>query len=116
MNARDALPNKLSQIDIGTTSSGKTVGLPLKRGNRHGLIAGSTGSGKTTSLQRLIEGFSDAGVPVFATDIKSDLSGVSTAAPVAFWDLFGTHGLPIRTSVQEMGALLLSSMLQLNEV
>jgi DNA helicase HerA-like ATPase len=116
MNARDALPNELALIEIGITSSGTTVGLPLKRGNRHGLIAGSTGSGKTTTVQRMIEGFSAAGVPVFATDIKSDLSGACTAVPVQFWDLYGTHGLPIRTSVQEMGALLLSSMLQLNEV
>jgi len=112
--------------------------LELKLANRHGLITGATGTGKTVSLQVLAEGFSDAGVPVFAADIKGDLSGISakgeakpglakrakeiglddwsnTAYPTLFWDLFGEKGHPIRATVQEMGPLLLSRLLELNE-
>ena len=124
------------QIEIGQTNSGKVVSLPLARANRHGLVSGSTGSGKTVTLQRMMEQFSAAGVPCFASDVKGDLSGIAargaasplsvkTAAlgrqfvparfPVAFWDLFGVHGLPIRTSVQEMGCELLARMLKLND-
>ena len=125
------------QIEIGQTNSGKVISLPLARANRHGLVTGSTGGGKTVTLQRLAEQFSAAGVPVFAADVKGDLSGIAamgdhgsplvakTAAmgrqfapakfPVQFWDLFGVHGLPIRTSVQEIGAELLARMLRLNE-
>ncbi|HTN61826.1 MAG TPA: helicase HerA-like domain-containing protein, partial [Devosia sp.] len=102
-------------INIGTTADGRTVALPLKYANRHGLIAGATGTGKTCSLQRLAEQFSAAGVPVFAADIKGDLSGIATTAPVTFWDVFGRKGHPIRTSVQEMGSVLLARMLNLNE-
>jgi DNA helicase HerA-like ATPase len=105
----------MTTIEIGRTASGTSVALPLRLANRHGIITGSTGSGKTVTLQRLIEQFSVAGVPVFAADIKGDLSGVATQSPVAFWDIFGAHGLPIRTSVQDMGANMLSSMLRLNE-
>jgi DNA helicase HerA-like ATPase len=113
-------------------------GLALKYANRHGLIAGATGTGKTVTLQILAEGFSKAGVPVFAADIKGDLSGVAAAgemksflveraakiglegyAPetfsVAFWDLFGEQGAPIRATISEMGPLLLSRLLDLNE-
>jgi len=112
--------------------------LELKLANRHGLITGATGTGKTVSLQVLAEGFSDAGVPVFAADIKGDLSGIAepgskkdglvkrakeiglddwanTAYPTVFWDLFGEQGHPIRATVQEMGPLLLSRLLELNE-
>ncbi len=103
------------QIDIGVTADGKTVSLPLVRANRHGLIVGSTGGGKTVTLQRLAEQFSLAGVPVFASDVKGDLSGIATNCPTQFWDLFGTHGLPIRTSVQAMGSELLARMLKLND-
>lgn len=125
------------QIEIGQTNSGKTVSLPLARANRHGLVTGSTGGGKTVTLQRLAEEFSRAGVPVFAADVKGDLSGIAamgdassplatkTAAmgrqfaadrfPVALWDLFGVAGLPIRTSVQDMGTELLARMLKLND-
>jgi len=118
--------------------SGKPEYLALKFGNRHGLATGATGTGKTVSLQVLAEGFARAGVPVFAADIKGDLSGI--AAPgepkdflvkraadlgfkyqpdefsVMFWDLFGEQGHPIRTTVMEMGPLLLSRMLNLNDV
>src|SRR5688572_26960122 len=118
--------------------SGKYEVLDLKFGNRHGLITGATGTGKTVTLQVLAEGFSQAGVPVFAADIKGDLSGVSAAGeakealvqraqsmgltyqpdqfPVVFWDVFGQQGHPIRATVSEMGPLLLSRMLQLNDV
>jgi uncharacterized protein len=117
--------------------------LNLKRSNRHGLIAGATGTGKTVTLQGLVEGFSGAGVPCFVSDIKGDLSGIAMAGasdtkiheifaaraaeigqtdwaykdnPVQFWDLFGEKGHPIRTTVSEMGPLLLSRLLDLNEV
>lgn len=112
--------------------------LALKYANRHGLIAGATGTGKTVTLQILAEGFSRAGVPVFAADVKGDLSGIAApgemkdflvaragkiglegyapdAAPVVFWDLFGEKGHPIRATVSEMGPLLLSQLLDLNE-
>ena len=113
----------------------------LKYGNRHGLIAGATGTGKTVTLQVLAEGFSAAGVPVFLSDVKGDLSGIGAAGsttaklhdafmarcktigytleykafPVTFWDLFGVQGHPIRATVAEMGPLLLSRLLQLTE-
>jgi DNA helicase HerA-like ATPase len=112
--------------------------LELKLANRHGLITGATGTGKTVSLQVLAEGFSAAGVPVFAADIKGDLSGVSepgvkkdglakrakeiglddwsnTAFPTVFWDVFGEQGHPVRATVQDMGPLLLARLLELNE-
>src|SRR5881628_1116040 len=106
--------------------------LTLGLANRHGLVTGATGTGKTVTLQVMAEGFARAGVPVFAADIKGDLSGI--AAPgepkdflvkrasdvgvkyqpdefsVVFWDLFGEQGHPIRTTVFEMGPLLLSRM------
>ena len=115
--------------------------LLLKYGNRHGLIAGATGTGKTVTLQILAEGFSAAGVPVFLSDVKGDLSGLAAsgsadhklheaflkrsqtigldldyrAFPVIFWDLFGERGHPVRATVEEMGPLLLSRLLELTE-
>ncbi|NNE41366.1 MAG: DUF853 family protein [Marinicaulis sp.] len=112
--------------------------LPLKYANRHGLIAGATGTGKTVSLQIIAEGLSDAGVPVFVADVKGDLAGISQAVkmksflteraqivglepykprgfPVCFWDLYGKQGHPIRATVTEMGPLLLSRLLGLND-
>jgi DNA helicase HerA-like ATPase len=106
--------------------------------NRHGLVAGATGTGKTVSLQVLAEAFSRIGVPVFAADVKGDLSGISQAGggnakveerarqlglsdfayeatPVVFWDVFGEKGHPVRATVSEMGPLLLSRLLNLNE-
>jgi DNA helicase HerA-like ATPase len=106
--------------------------------NRHGLIAGATGTGKTVTLQKLAEGFSRLGVPVFLADVKGDLSGLSqpggqnpriaervrqlaldgfsySANPVTFWDIFGEQGHPVRATVSEMGPLLLGRLLNLNE-
>ena len=114
------------------------VFLNPKLANRHGLIAGATGTGKTVTLQILAEAFSDIGVPVFMADVKGDLSGMSQAGvekdflekrattiqlenyeykgfPSIFWDLYGEKGHPIRTTISEMGPLLLSRLLDLNE-
>ena len=122
--------------------SDKPEYLRLEMANRHGLITGATGTGKTVSLQILAEGFSAQGVPVFAADIKSDLSGIAMSGekkdflekraatigltnytyhdnPVVFWDLKtedGVAGHPIRATVSDMGALLLSRLLDVNEV
>jgi DNA helicase HerA-like ATPase len=124
-------------IFLGT--SVKKEQLLLRLANRHGLVTGATGTGKTVSLQILAEGFSNAGVPVFAADIKGDLSGIAEkgvskpfleeraqkiglenyayqAFPVIFWDLFGEQGHPIRATIEEMGPLLLCRLLELNEV
>ena len=111
--------------------------LTLKLANRHGLVTGATGTGKTVTLQVIAEGLSKVGVPVFAADIKGDLSGVAAAGekkdfilarakdvgieykpdefPVIFWDLFGEQGHPIRATVSEMGPLMFARMMQLND-
>lgn len=116
--------------------------LLLSYANRHGLIAGATGTGKTVTLQILAEGFSAAGVPVFLSDVKGDLAGLSQpgsesaklhgpfteraariglgdyhyrAFPVTFWDLYGEKGHPIRTTISEMGPLMLARLLELTE-
>ncbi len=125
------------KIWVGTSNEGAVCLLP-KMANRHGLIAGATGTGKTVTLQLLAEGFSQLGVPVFLADVKGDLAGLAkpgersekidarleecgvtnfsfNQAPVAFWDVFGERGVPIRTTVSEMGPLLLSRMLGLND-
>lgn len=117
---------------------GKQVFLLPRYANRHGLIAGATGTGKTVTLQVLAEGFSRLGVPVFLADVKGDLAGLSQPgkphpkidervrnigmdppalgpSPVVFWDVFGQGGHPLRTTVSEMGPLLLSRLLQLND-
>jgi DNA helicase HerA-like ATPase len=103
------------KLDLGITATGTTISLPLRFANRHGLVTGATGTGKTVTLQRMAEEFSRKGVPVFAADVKGDLSGIGTGFPAQLWDIFGRHGLPVRTSVQEMGAQLISRMLGLNE-
>src|SRR3974390_2962792 len=112
--------------------------LTLALANRHGLVTGATGTGKTVTLQVMAEGFARAGVPVFAADIKGDLSGISAVGEAKdfivkragevglnfepdrfstiFWDVFGEQGHPVRATVTEMGPLLLSRMLDLNDV
>ena len=132
----------MGSIFIGS-ASGAPQSLELKRANRHGLIAGATGTGKTVTLQGLIEGFSAAGVPSFVADVKGDLAGLAMAGspaskthdifaaraaeigqsgwayadnPVQLWDLYGQQGHPIRTTVSEMGPLLLARLMDLNEV
>ena len=112
--------------------------LLYKRANRHGVVAGATGTGKTVTLQIMAQGFSDAGVPVFCADVKGDLSGICMpgspnekltaraasmgltlepkAAPVVFWDLYGQKGHPIRTTVSEIGPVMLARMLSLSDV
>jgi len=127
------------RIWIGTCDKGPVYLLP-SMANRHGLIAGATGTGKTVSLKVLAEAFSDLGVPVFLSDIKSDLSGMVspgaaseaidkrlakcgvpreeftfTSYPTEYWDVYGEQGIPIRATVQDMGPLLMSRMLSLNE-
>ena len=111
--------------------------LLLRLANRHGLVAGATGTGKTVTLQVLAEGFSRAGVPVFAADIKGDLSGIAVAGtasealvsrakglgldyepdrfPAMFWDIFGEQGHPVRATISEMGPLLLARLMDLND-
>ncbi len=118
--------------------SDKKVSLALKYANRHGLVAGATGTGKTVSLQIMAEEFSNQGVPVFIADVKGDIAGMAKAGemkdflaaraekidfddyamggfPVTFWDLHGQQGHPLRTTVSEMGPLLLSRLLNLND-
>lgn len=126
-----------NQIWVGTSNEGAVMMLP-EMANRHGLIAGATGTGKTVTLQVLAESFSQLGVPVFMADVKGDLAGMAkpgeenarirerlnacgvqqfmpAASPVTFWDVFSEKGHPVRTTVSEMGPLLLGRMLGLNE-
>src|SRR5246127_3446492 len=129
-------PDRDGKIFVGRGDHNQFLALALA--NRHGLATGATGTGKTVSLQVLAEGFSRAGVPVFAADVKGDLSGIAARGeakpelikrakdmgfdyapeefPVVFWDLFGEQGHPIRATVFEMGPLLVSRMLNLNDV
>jgi hypothetical protein len=127
----------VNQILIGKGE--QPVQLLAKYGNRHGLVAGATGTGKTISLLVLAEGFSRLGVPVFMADVKGDVAGLAQAgvsnekvqqrvaqigiegyaneaSPVVFWDLYGKLGHPVRTTVSEMGPSLLGRILQLNDV
>src|ERR1700741_899476 len=118
--------------------SDKPEYLDLKFGNRHGLVTGATGTGKTVTLQVLAEGFSKAGVPVFCADIKGDLSGIAAKGepkdflvkraeeiglspytfeqfPVIFWDLYGEKGHRVRTTIAEMGPLLLARLMDASD-
>ena len=129
--------DKITQLLIGGNETGQ-INMNAAMANRHGLIAGATGTGKTVTLQILAEGFSKLGVPVFMADVKGDLSGLSKAGkphkkvdervslikiedyqakpyPTVFWDLFGDQGHPFRTTVSELGPLLLSTLLELND-
>ena len=139
---REAGVSEAIFVGGGGPDHGEPQHLLLKYGNRHGLIAGATGTGKTVTLQILAEGFSDAGVPVILSDIKGDVSGMAVAGeprgklhaafteraarigfdafrydafPVIFWDLFGEQGHPVRTTVAEMGPLLLARLMALSE-
>ncbi len=132
----------MADILIGATANGERQVLRLSRANRHGLIAGATGTGKTVTLQTIAEQFSAEGVPVFMADVKGDLSGVCMPGsgtfkhaatiearakeigiadfayrdnPAVFWDLYGEQGHPIRTTISEMGPLLLARLMGLNE-
>ena len=132
----------MADIFLGNDLEGNRQALDLGRANRHGLIAGATGTGKTVTLQGMAESFSAVGVPVFVADVKGDLSGVAMPGspsfkhadklegrarelgmedyaysdnPVVFWDLYGEQGHPIRTTVTEMGPLLLARLLDLND-
>ena len=128
----------MTQYELARTTQGDTFGITAKMANRHGLIAGATGTGKTVTLRKMAEACSDDGVPVFLVDVKGDLSGLTLAGqlqgkiaerieqfqlggesylsgyPVSFWDVFGETGIPLRTTISEMGPLLLSRLLNLN--
>ena len=129
------------KIWVGGTEDGGQAFLLPKMANRHGLIAGATGSGKTVTLKGLAESFSALGVPVFLADVKGDLAGmcrpgevnenirkrmqrigmsgeedIFTKYPVTFWDLYGERGIQLRTTISEMGPLILSRVLGLNEL
>ena len=128
----------MAEASIFLGKSDKREELFLKLANRHGLVTGATGTGKTVTLQIMAEGFCAAGVPVFAADVKGDLSGICMegepkdfllerakqigfddygfeATPTVFWDLFGEQGHPIRTTVSEMGPLMLSRLMGLTD-
>lgn len=130
--------SKVNNILIGGSKKGKRISLLPKMANRHGLIAGATGTGKTVTLQVLAEQFSELGVSVFTADIKGDLSGLAApgvaneeiarridligidnfspdSSPILFWDLFAKSGHPVRTTISEMGPLMISRLLRLNE-
>lgn len=128
----------MQEILIGGRD-GVQVVMDAAMGNRHGMISGATGTGKTITLQVLAEGFSKIGVPVFLANIKGDLSGISIPGqpqvkiservqqigidnfqyrgnPAVFWDIFAKTGHPVRTTISDMGPLLLSNLLELNAV
>lgn len=127
-----------NELIIGAGTDGQPIAQPWKLANRHGLVAGATGTGKTVTLQHLAESFSDAGVAVFAADIKGDLCGLGAAGnpqgkvaeriagmpwlnyqakayPVSLWDVAGQTGHPLRTTLSEMGPLLLGNLLELTD-
>ena len=126
------------QVLIGGNKTGTHVLLNPAMANRHGLITGATGTGKTVTLQLLAESFSRLGVPVFSADVKGDLSGIANpgkphpkiterlehmgitdhpfeGCPTLFWDIEGKTGHPVRTTVSEMGPVLLANILELND-
>lgn len=130
---------KENKIVMGYSDNGIQAAIVPKMANRHGLIAGATGTGKTVSLKVMAEGFSTLGVPVFLSDVKGDISGMTSKGteneeikkrieamgikdfsfeefPVTFWDIYGKNGIPLRTTISEMGPLLLAKILNLTTV
>ena len=114
-------PLMAATIEFGDTDTSPAT-LSLKRANRHGFITGATGTGKTVTLQNIAQNMAAAGVPVFAVDVKGDLSGIAlpkengaSLPPTFFWDVFGKQGEPIRTTVTEFGPLLFSRLLGLSD-
>lgn len=132
---------KDSKIWIADDENGENIFMLPRMSNRHGLVAGATGTGKTVTLKVMAEAFSDMGVPVFMADVKGDVAGISAPGddsesmqkriekfglagagfsyhgyPVTIWDIFGKTGVPLRTTVSEMGPLLLSRVLNLNDL
>ncbi|MBQ9179631.1 MAG: DUF853 family protein, partial [Firmicutes bacterium] len=126
---------------IANTDNGEHVSILPKMANRHGLVAGATGTGKTVTLKVLAESFSDAGVPVFIADVKGDVSGMICpgednenmqkrierfgladanftykGCPVTIWDIYGEKGIPLRTTISEVGPMLLARILELNDL
>ena len=129
------------KIWVANNDAGEAINLLPRMANRHGLIAGATGTGKTVTARVLAEAFSDMGVPVFLADVKGDLAGIMTQGtdsadmqerisrfgldqcgfsyqgyPVTLWDIYGKNGIPLRTTITEMGPLLMSRILQLNDL
>lgn len=128
----------MTVFTVARTDDGQHINIIGKMANRHGLIAGATGTGKTVTLRRMAELFSTAGVPVFLVDVKGDLSGMAHSGsytgkiaermqlfglsesylqgfPVRFWDMFGETGIPVRVTISQMGPLLLARLLKLND-
>ena len=130
-----------NKIWFANTAEGENIYLLPGKANRHGLVAGATGTGKTVTLKVLAESFSDLGVPVFMADVKGDIAGLAQAGsdnanmqerierfglaqagfsyqgyPVTFWDIYGQKGIPLRTTITEMGPVLLSRILDLNDL
>ena len=128
----------MSESIVIAKSNGKDLAILASFANRHGLITGATGTGKTVTLQKIAESFSKIGVPVFLADVKGDLSGIGEqgtlseklqarlnsigvtdwqpyASPVEFWDVFGEKGLPVRSTVSDIGPILLARLLNLND-